>query len=129
MLQCTGHSTKMLITWHNHADQIKSAHCWLLHDAGRWRDMLIESTNAQGVATVTVSTEAPYVSNYIPLWAGLLDDEPEEALAVVQSFYRSGVVVVNEMKLCGQHERMPCLAFAGLPLLIALTSKLKSALL
>ncbi|KAK9807093.1 hypothetical protein WJX73_003834 [Symbiochloris irregularis] len=80
-------------------------------DQGRWTDMLIESRNAQGVATVTVATEAPYVSNYIPLWAGLLDDQPQEALAVVDSFYHSGLIqdagIVTSLNDSGQQWDYP----------------------
>lgn len=46
--------------------------------------------DSQGVASVAPSSNRPYVSNYIPLWAGLLSDDTAESQKVLQSFLASG---------------------------------------
>ena len=58
--------------------------------AGRWLDQLVLSTGADGVSRVQPSTREQYVSNYLPLWAGLLDDDPPAAAAVLDTFLSSG---------------------------------------
>ena len=50
------------------------------------------STDASGVSSVQPSSEAYYVSNYLPLWTGILSSEPQTAAAVLDSFLASGAL-------------------------------------
>ena len=58
--------------------------------AGRWLDQLVVSTGADGVSQVQPSTPEQYVSNYLPLWAGLSDGDAQMASTVLDSFLGSG---------------------------------------
>ena len=46
--------------------------------------------SAEGVASVTPASPRAYVSNYIPLWAGLMADDSAASTNILQSFLASG---------------------------------------
>lgn len=72
--------------------------------AGRWTDRVVTGANADGSVQTEPSTSAFYISNYIPLWAGLLEDSPGQAQQVVQSFLQSGVSLpVHHLSLVRMH--------------------------
>lgn len=54
------------------------------------------STDGSGVSSVQPSTQAYYVSNYLPLWTGIVAQEPQIASAVLDSFLSSGEALARK---------------------------------
>lgn len=95
------------------ADQRAAAMNALLFDTaeGRWTDRVVTGANADGSVQTEPSTSAFYISNYIPLWAGLLEDSPGQAQQVVQSFLQSGLLqgggIATSLNASGQQWDAP----------------------
>lgn len=60
---------------------------------GQWRDLVIESTSASGVARVTHSS-CNSAANYVPIWAGLVSEGSDQVKAALKSFKASGLLGV-----------------------------------